>query len=91
LAQLTTQSTPALLVSFETVAITVAVALTSMVVGGTWVRLTVIGAVTVKVAWALKLWSAVANAVTITVPPTMNGIWSGPGTTKDGVSAPDAE
>jgi hypothetical protein len=74
LAQLTTQSTPALLVSFETVAITVAVALTSMVVGGTWVRLTVIGAVTVKVAWALKLWSAVANAVTITVPPTMNGI-----------------
>jgi hypothetical protein len=37
----------------ETVAMTVAVALTSMVLGGTCVRLMVSGSVTVKVARAL--------------------------------------
>jgi hypothetical protein len=91
LAQLTDQSTPELLVSFAIIATTVAVAFTSMVLGGTWIRLTVIGSVTVKLAWALKLWSAEASAVIVTVPPIMEGIWSGPGTTKDGVSAPDGE
>jgi hypothetical protein len=53
LAQITNQSTPELVLSFETVAMTVAVALTSMVLGGTWVRLMVSGAVTEKVATAL--------------------------------------
>jgi hypothetical protein len=90
LEQSTNQSTPELVVSFETVAVTVAVALTSIVLGGTWVRLMVIWSVTVKVAWALKLWSAVANAVIVTVPPTMPGICSGPGTMKD-LGPPDAE
>jgi hypothetical protein len=90
LEQSTNQSTPELVVSFETVAVTVAVALTSIVLGGTWVRLMVIWSVTVKVAWALKLWSALANAVIVTVPPTMPGIWSGPGTMKD-LGPPDAE
>jgi hypothetical protein len=39
------------------------------------------GTETIKEAEALKLWSAVASAVTVTVEPTMVEIWSGLGTT----------
>jgi hypothetical protein len=48
------------------------------------------GSVTVNEAKALKLWSAVAKAVMVTVLPTMVGITIGPGTTKV-VGKPDAE
>lgn len=68
--------------SFESVAVIVALVLTSIVLGGTGPRVMVIGAVTVNIAEALKLWSAVASAVTVTVAPTILGIWSGPGTMK---------
>jgi hypothetical protein len=81
LAQLTTQSTPAFVVSLSTVAATGAVALVSIVLGGSCVRLMLSGSVTRNEADALKLWSAVASAVRIIVDPTIPGICSGPGTT----------
>jgi hypothetical protein len=55
LAQLTTQSTPAFVVSFKTVATTGAGALVSIVLGGTCVRLMRSGSVTRNEADALKL------------------------------------
>lgn len=45
---------------------------------------------TVNEVEALKLWSAVAYAVMVTVLPTIVGITSGPGTTNV-VVTPDAE
>jgi hypothetical protein len=90
LKQLTDQSIPEFVVSFERVATTVALAFTSIALGGTWDRLMVIGSVTVNVAKALKPWSAVANAVIVTVPPTMEGNWARAGTLKN-IGAPDAE
>jgi hypothetical protein len=48
------------------------------------------GSVAVNEAEALKVWSAVAKAVKVTVDPTIPGIWSGPGTMKV-TGAPDAE
>jgi hypothetical protein len=71
LTQVTSQSTPAFVGSFCTTATTVAVAFVSIVAGGDWVIVTVGGADTVKVVIALKLWSALANAVIVTVLPTM--------------------
>jgi hypothetical protein len=73
-SQLTLQVTPELVVSSETTAMTVAVALVSMLLGGDWVRLIEMEAVTVNEAIALKLWSAVAKAVMVIVEPTMSGI-----------------
>jgi len=63
--------TPEFVESFCTVATTLAVAFVSIVAGGGWVIVSAIGADTWKVAIALKLWSAVANAVMVTVLPTM--------------------
>jgi hypothetical protein len=51
-----------------------AVAFVTIVLGGGCVRLIESGAATVNDAEALKLWSAVANAVRVTVVPTMVGI-----------------
>jgi hypothetical protein len=53
--QLTLQVTPAFVVSLVTTAITGAVALVNMVVGGASVMLTVTGALTTNVAVAVKL------------------------------------
>jgi hypothetical protein len=87
--QLTVQVTPELLVSLATTAVTVAVPFVKIVVGGAWVMLTVMGAVTINEAVALKLWSAVAYAVSVTVAPTRLGNDTGPGTMK--VTVPPAE
>lgn len=51
--QLTDQVTPAFVVSFETTAMTVAVAFVSIVVGGAWVKLIVMEPLTVKEVVAL--------------------------------------
>ena len=78
--QATVQSTPALVGSFEMTAATVAVAFVIIVLGGDCEKLSETGAATTKEANALKLWSAVAKAVRVTVVPTMVGICAGPGT-----------
>jgi hypothetical protein len=77
-------------VSFKTVAIMGAVAFTSIELGGTCVRLTLSPWVTVNVEKALNVWSAVAKAVIVTVPPTMVGVVATFGTLKV-IGTPDWE
>jgi uncharacterized protein (DUF983 family) len=88
--QNTDQSMPAFVVSFVATAVTGAVAFVSMVLGRGWVIFTVMAAVTVNIAVALKLWSAVAYAVTVTVEPTMLGNCKGPGA-KNAKPPPEVE
>jgi len=80
--QLTVQVTPELEGSFSTTAMMGAVAPVNMVLGGNCVRLTATCGDTTKVAKALKLWSAVAKAVIVTVAPTMFGFWNVEGIVK---------
>jgi hypothetical protein len=89
-AQVTDQVTPEFVGSLATLAKTGAFALGSIVLGGTWVRLIVMGTATVNEAEALILWSAVANAVSVMVLPIIKGICKGPGT-KNSVLPPEAE
>jgi len=89
-AQETFHWTPEFVGSFCTTATRVAVAFVNIVAGGCWVMVTAIGADTWKLVTALKLWSAVANAVIVTVLPTMPKNWVGGGITKFTVP-PEAE
>ena len=88
--QVTDQPTPEFEGSFSTTAMMVAVAPVNMVLGGSCVRLTATCGDTANVAKALKLWSAVANAVIVTVAPTMFGFWNVEGIVKVTV-LPDIE
>ena len=81
-AQLTFHWTPEFVGSFCTTAETLAVAFVNIVAGGAWVMLTTTGGDTWKFAIALKLWSAVANAVMVMMLPTRFGMLRGTGKLK---------